>query len=81
MEYKSAKEKLSVVTKDKRCKYNKFKDEKHYTIGKYATIHGTAAALQKLKKLFPHYRLTEKLKLCMKNTSELSSPHHHYHHQ
>ena len=40
MEYKSAKEKLSVVTKDKRCKYNKFKDEKHYTIGKYATIHG-----------------------------------------
>ena len=45
MEYKSVKEKLSGVTKDKRCKYNKFKDEHRYTIGKYAAIHGTAAAL------------------------------------
>ena len=28
-------------------------------IGKYAAIHGTAAALRKFKKLFPHYRHTE----------------------
>ena len=59
MEYESVKEKLSGVTKDKRCKYNKFKDEDRYTIGRYVAIHGTAAALRKFKKLFPHYRLTE----------------------
>ena len=59
MQYKSVKEKLSSATKDKRCKYNKFKDEDRYTIGKYAPIHGTVAALRKFKKLFPHYRLTE----------------------
>ena len=58
MEYESVKKRLSGVTKDKHCKYNKFKDEDHYTIRKNATIHGTAAALQKFKKLFPHYRLT-----------------------
>ena len=59
MEYESVKEKLYGVTKDKRCKYSKFKDEDRYAIGKYAAIHGTAAALQKFKKLFPHYGLTE----------------------
>lgn len=59
MEYESVKEKLSDVTKDKRCKYNKFKDEDRFTIGKYAAIHGTAAALRKFKKSFQHYRLTE----------------------
>ena len=59
MEYESVKEKLFGVTKDKRCKYNKFKDEDRYTIGKHPAIHGTAAALRKFKKLFPHYRLTE----------------------
>ena len=59
MEYESVKEKLSgVVTKDKRCKCNKFKDEDCYVIGKYVAIHGTAAALRKFKKLFLH-RLTE----------------------
>ena len=56
MEYESVKEKLSGVTKDKRCK---FKDEERYTIGEYAAIHGTTAALQKFQKLFPHYRQTE----------------------
>ena len=59
MEYKSVKEKLFAVTKDKRSKYNKFKDEDHYTIGKYTAIHGTAATFRKFMKLFPHYRLTE----------------------
>ena len=59
MEYESVKEKLTGVTKDERCKYNNFKDEDRYTIEKYAAIHGTDAALQKLKKLFPHYRLAE----------------------
>ena len=59
MEYESVKEKLSGVTKYKRCKYNKVKDEDRYAIGKYPAIHGTAAALRKFKKLFPHYRLTE----------------------
>ena len=59
MEYESVKGKLPGVTKDKHCKYNKFKDEDHYTTGKYAAIYGTAAALRKFKKLYPHYRLTE----------------------
>ena len=59
MAYESVKEKLSGVTKDERCRYNKFKDEDHYTSWKYVTIHGTAAVLQKFKKLFPHYSLTE----------------------
>ena len=59
MEYESVKEKLSGFTKDKCCKYNKFKDQDRYTIGKYATIHRTAAALRKFKKLSPNYRLTE----------------------
>ena len=59
MEYESIKEKLSGVTKDRHRKYNKFKDEDHYTIGKYAAIYGTAAVLRKSKKLYPHYRLTE----------------------
>ena len=59
MEHESVKEKPSRVTKDKRCKYNTFKDEDRYTIAKYAAIHGTAAALRKFKKLFSHYRLTE----------------------
>ena len=40
-------------------KTNKFKDEDHCTIRKYAAIHGTAATLRKFKKFFPHYRLTE----------------------
>lgn len=50
MEYDSVKEKLPGVAKDKCCKYNKFKDEDRSTIGKYAAIHGTAAALQKFKR-------------------------------
>ena len=58
MEYGNVKEKLSTVN-DKRCKYNKFKDEDRFTIGKYAAIHGTAAALRKFKNTFLHYRLTE----------------------
>ena len=58
MEYGNVKEKLSTVN-DKRCKYNNFKDEDRFTIGKYAPIHGTAAALKKIKNTFPHYRLTE----------------------
>lgn len=32
------KKKLSDITKEKRCKYNKFKDEDRYTIGKYPTM-------------------------------------------
>ena len=59
MAYESVKEKLSGVTKEERCRYNQFKDEDHYTSRKYVTIHGTAAVLQKFKKLFPHYSLTE----------------------
>ena len=59
MEYKSVKEKLSGVTKDERCNYNNFKDGDRYTIGKYAAIQGTAAALRKFKKLLSHYRLHE----------------------
>ena len=59
MPCKIVKEKLPGVTKDKRCKYNKFEDEDRYTMGKYTAIHGAAASLRKLKKLFPHYRLTE----------------------
>ena len=59
VEYESVKEKLSSVNNDRRCKYNKFKDEDRYMIGKYAAIHGTAAALRKFKKSFSHYRLTE----------------------
>ena len=59
MEYESVKEKLSGVTKDKRCKYSKFNDDDRYTTGKYAAIHGTAAATRKFKKLFPHYRVIE----------------------
>ena len=58
MEYGNVKEKLSTVN-GKRCNYNKFKDEDRFTIGKYAAIHGTAAALIKFKNTFPHYRLTE----------------------
>ena len=58
VEYESVKEKLSSVNNDRNCKYNKFKDEDRYTIGKYA-IHGTAAALRTFKKSFSHYRLTE----------------------
>ena len=46
MEYKSVKEKLFGVTKDKRSKCNKFKDEDRYTIGKYTAIHGTAGAFR-----------------------------------
>ena len=59
MEYKSVKEKLSGVTKDECCNYNNFKDGDRYTIGKYAAIQGTAAALRKFKKLLSHYRLHE----------------------
>ena len=51
MEYESVKEKLSGVTKDKRCKYNKFKDEDHYMIAKCPAIHGTAAALKNSKNI------------------------------
>ena len=51
MEYESVKEKLSGVTKDKRCKYNKFKDENHYMIAKCPAIHGTAAALKNSKNI------------------------------
>ena len=74
------KEKLCGVTKDKCCKYNKFKDEDHYTVGKYVAVHGTAAALRKFKKLFPHCRLTEStVRAIRENTIELSSPHYHHH--
>ena len=59
MKYKSVKEKLSGVTKDECCNYNNFKDGDRYTIGKYAAIQGTAAALRKFKKLLSHYRLHE----------------------
>ena len=81
MEYKSIKGKLSGVTKDKCCKYSKFKHEDRYTIGKYAPIHGIAAVLQKLKNQFHIIdSIKAQLGLYMKNTIELSSPHHDHHH-
>ena len=58
---KKKKEKLSDISTDHRGTYNKFKDEDRCAIGKYAAIHGTAAALEKFNKLHPHYRLTESL--------------------
>ena len=59
IEYESVKEKLSNNSTDHRHTYNKFKDEDRYAIGKYAAIHGTAAALRKFEKSHPCYRLTE----------------------
>ena len=52
--------KISIANRTSlKMKTNKFKDEDHCTIRKYAAIHGTAATLRKFKKFFPHYRLTE----------------------
>ena len=73
MEYESVKVKVSGVTEDKRCKYNKFKDEDRYTIGKHAAIHGTAAACRK----FIIDSLKAQLGLCVKNI-KFSFPHHHH---
>ena len=75
MEYKSVKEKLFGITKDKHSKYNKFKDKDRYMTGKYTAIHGTAAASQKFKKLFPHYRHTESaVRVCVKIPSNCQVP-------
>ena len=53
------KEKLSDISNDHRGTCNKFKEEGRYTLGKYIAIHGTAAALRKIKKSHSHYRITE----------------------
>ena len=72
--YESVIGKLPGVTKDNCCKYNKFKDEDHDTTGKYAAIYGTAAALRKSKKLYPHYRLTESTVKAMREKYRIVNP-------
>ena len=72
--YESVIGKLPGVTKDKCCKYNKFKDEDHDTTGKYVAIYGTAAALRKFKKLYPHYRLTESTVKAMREKYRIVNP-------
>ena len=57
---RKCKKKLSDITKEKHCKYNKFKDEDRYTIGKYPTME-QLQPYKNSRNYFHIYRFTESL--------------------